>query len=998
MTSTFLRGVCLRALVVAAGSHSLPAGAQTVITNGQTVTTTQTISGTQTLTVDSGGTLRTSGIGINWNGASTAATITNSGIIESTGGRAFDSSSAATAPRTITITNNAGALIQASTTDALRVNTNLSGGTFILDNAGRIIANNTSVIADGGQAVDLRGIAAGTASVTVINRATGLIEAKSDDALRVGQNTQVENYGRIYSSGTNTSSGSSDGIDAGGRTGVVIDNRAGGEISGARHGITADTDITVINAAGATITGRNGSGVGSDGTATVTNYGTIIGAYAGPGNIFTNTNTASLNGDGDGVDIDLIGTVRNFGIIRGTGAGGVDSGGLPNGSEGIAIGGGLVENAAGALISGATRGILVDNGSGGTAYGAITIRNAGTIEGVASSAIGIVGTFANVLENSGTITGKGSEAAVWMGDGADTVTNSGLIAAASASGVALDLGGGNDSLTVRGGAFIGAVRGGAGTDTLVFDPGAGATQTIDSNFSQFETTRFVSGRSVLTGTIESASSIEVLAGATLAGIGTLTTAVLTNSGVIAPGMSPGTLNLNGNYVQTAAGTLQIQLGAATASRLALSGTAALDGTLQIVAAGPAVVNGTQRILTAAAVTGQFASISSTSPLFTVTTLYGATFVDLQIATRFAAALGTTANRAALGAALDGVSGTGPNGALVGTLATAAPAAVAGLLDTLSAQVHAEARRAAARNVSDVQSAIGDHVAGLRADSRPAPASGWTLWGTATGQIGNRSSDGNAARSSASAFGFTAGFTRHASPDTVIGVALGWASSSLSLRAIAQNGRVETSTATLYASHRAGPWFADGSATVGWLTGTTARDLRAVPGTGIATGSLGGYVGGVSALAGYRFAGTGWSIEPAIGLDYAGAFVNDVIETGATTGGLMVRGSGFDSLRATAGARFVASAPVGTGIASVDLRLRYARELLSTIPAVSASFTGDPASGFTTLGVAGGRDLLLVGAGLGYSPNAGTRLFVRYDGTLGQRETSHALRAGASVSW
>ncbi|WP_204351102.1 hypothetical protein, partial [Serratia marcescens] len=87
-----------------------------------------------------------------------------------------------------------------------------------------------------------------------------------------------------------------------------VNNRAGGTISGARHGITADTDITVVNEAGATIIGRNGSGVGSDGTATVTNYGTIIGAYAGPGNIFTNTGAASVNGDGDGVDIDLIGT------------------------------------------------------------------------------------------------------------------------------------------------------------------------------------------------------------------------------------------------------------------------------------------------------------------------------------------------------------------------------------------------------------------------------------------------------------------------------------------------------------------------------------------------------------------------------------------------------------------------------------------------------------------------------------------------------------------
>jgi hypothetical protein len=80
-----------------------------------------------------------------------------------------------------------------------------------------------------------------------------------------------------------------------GRSGTV-NNLAGGFISGARHGITTDVDVTVINYG--TIIGRNGSGVGSDGSATVINYGRITGAYDGSG-----------NGDGDGVDIDTGGMI-----------------------------------------------------------------------------------------------------------------------------------------------------------------------------------------------------------------------------------------------------------------------------------------------------------------------------------------------------------------------------------------------------------------------------------------------------------------------------------------------------------------------------------------------------------------------------------------------------------------------------------------------------------------------------------------------------------------
>ncbi|MFX6949490.1 hypothetical protein ABTH81_20625, partial [Acinetobacter baumannii] len=86
------------------------------------------------------------------------------------------------------------------------------------------------------------------------------------------------------------------------------------------------------------------------------------------------------------------------------------------------------------------------------------------------------------------------------------------------------------------------------------------------------------------------------------------TALLTNSGTIAPGLSPGTLTVTGNFAQTAAGILQIQVGAAAASRLAISGTATLGGTLEIVAVGAATLNGTSRVLTAGSVTGRFASV------------------------------------------------------------------------------------------------------------------------------------------------------------------------------------------------------------------------------------------------------------------------------------------------------------------------------------------------------------------------------------------------------
>ncbi|PWU06049.1 MAG: hypothetical protein C5B47_08160 [Verrucomicrobia bacterium] len=85
----------------------------------------------------------------------------------------------------------------------------------------------------------------------------------------------------------------------------------------------------------------------------------------------------------------------------------------------------------------------------------------------------------------------------------------------------------------------------------------------------------------------SALSVVINPNGTLQGIGSLGGNV-TNSGLVIPGASIGTLTLLGSYTQTPAGTLLIQLGNGTASLLAVEsapgiggGTASLDGTLQL---------------------------------------------------------------------------------------------------------------------------------------------------------------------------------------------------------------------------------------------------------------------------------------------------------------------------------------------------------------------------------------------------------------------------------
>ena len=87
------------------------------------------------------------------------------------------------------------------------------------------------------------------------------------------------------------------------------------------------------------------------------------------------------------------------------------------------------------------------------------------------------------------------------------------------------------------------------------------------------------------GTLGSASSATInIQGGTLSGPGTVNGS-LTNSGEVDLGSSPGTLIIDGNYSQTAAGTLSLNVGGTTAGsqfdQITIFGSAAFDGTLAV---------------------------------------------------------------------------------------------------------------------------------------------------------------------------------------------------------------------------------------------------------------------------------------------------------------------------------------------------------------------------------------------------------------------------------
>ena len=531
---------------------------------------------------------------------------------------------------TFNVTVGGSGLIQAFGDDAIQAR----NGTFNVTNNGTIysgsdiLSSPITAIATG-QALDLASAVGGI----VINN--GLIRADGHDAVRLGSNMTMTNYGTVRTNGVvndnsannvfNTAPNNSVATTFSANDGVSFENgnnsslTNSGLITGSRHGTETDasaTNIVITNQAAGIIIGRNGSGFGSDATSavvsniTVHNYGIIRGDFAGVGNIIDRVGTASFtqDGDGDGVDIDGAGTVNNYagGQIKGTGANGFDSGGRANTADGIAIGGGIINNSG--LIQGAGVGIVVNNDTSlsrsGVAATTITNNVGGTIEGLNGYAIRLENKLGDArdndtITNAGTIIGGGSipspagivlrqdgladpnstgtlngvtytgtgvarfirgdGSAIQTGEGNDVLNNSGTIT--GNTGRAINMEGGNDILNIQGGAasITGSIDGGTGTNTMNITLGAGNTFSYSGTITNFNTS-VQSGTFNYTGASTLGGNVTVDGGTFKSNGGTVTGTVTVNSGTVSgtnlsgvtlnigagatlsPGNSPGTLS------------------------------------------------------------------------------------------------------------------------------------------------------------------------------------------------------------------------------------------------------------------------------------------------------------------------------------------------------------------------------------------------------------------------------------------------------------------------
>jgi hypothetical protein len=315
------------------------------------------------------------------------------------------------------------------------------------------------------------------------------------EPMRLGANATVINHGLI--SGTSvgitttsalnqsiTNSGTIIGTTDGAR-GVRINNGTisnSGTIIGGLDGARGDSrfgHLVLSNEIGGLIRGRTDSGVSAKGTANIVNRGTIA------------AGTAGVAGD-DGIDVDSDATIDNFGTITAVGSQDPPTG--ANTNEGVTMGGGSLHNFAGAIILSQQNGVYfaisADNDPNQSSAG--VLNNAGSI--IADTGFGVrffgnaTQSFNNTLINSGTI--QGALTAIRMSSGIDQLTNSGTIVTSAAT--AIDMGAGDDHVTITDGLVQGDIDGGSGSNRITFDLVPAQTFTHSHallNFGEIEVRR-----------------------------------------------------------------------------------------------------------------------------------------------------------------------------------------------------------------------------------------------------------------------------------------------------------------------------------------------------------------------------------------------------------------------------------------------------------------------------------------------------------------------------
>ena len=597
------------------------------------------------------------------------------------------------------------------------------------------------------------------------------------------------------------------------------------------------------------------------------------------------------------------------------------------------------------------------------------------------------------------------------------------------------------SLAVSGNEYVGYNNGsGAFTQT-------GGTNTVTgalnlANSSGTSGSYLLSGGSLVAGTV----NLNTGGSFTMTG-GTLTATTfngnLANGGSVKPGDAPGIMTVNGNYSQTASGTLVEQIASASNyASLLVGGTASLNGTLAPVLLGgyiPAVNQVFPGVITASGgVTGAFSSVANSTPILGWQVIDPAGTVDLLSKRNYAGTgLELTRNQFNLGAMLNGIQGaaTGDLAYVLNTIAALpSNAAVANAYQQISPDKVAALSSLAfaganlqkstlSRRITDLRFGPGD--AGLTAgglgsfslnyaqgEGLMVASSASSLSGLLSGQkdpnaleqpwgvyfdpgliLGGQGSTLDQTGFDFTMAGFTAGVDYRVWQDLLLGLNTGYTYTSAGFRG--SGGYVHGNTWPLnaYAAYLPKPFYAYGSLGYALNLYSLERDFNFGGLTRAANSSSTGNQLNAYGETGYDFKVNPVVLTPALTLSYSHLWLDGFTETGAGALDLTVGSQNAQSLQTGVGGKIAVPLQRDGVTVTPQIYGFYQHEYSDGSRTLDARLS-QADNGFNFVTGAAHRNFAVLGADVTIASRKNLKVQLDYNAEVGRGNyTAHYISAG-----
>lgn len=665
-----------------------------------------------------------------------------------------------------------------------------------------------------------------------------------------------------------------------------------------------------------------------------------------------------------------------------------------------------------------------------TGHGALTISDGATAvatvagSGIDTNSSGVIlltgaGSSLTTVPNNGGFTGNvyvgsNGDGTIIVQEGASlTAANQVRIAYNAGSTGKLVIGAEEGEAAVAGGTVTaaGGIAFGAGTGELVFNhtssdyifansiTGNGTIKAVaGTTYLTGDSSGFTGAISVTGGTLNVAGAIGAIStvesGARLTGSGTVGGVVALTGSTVAPGNSPGTLTVTGNYSQAAGSSYAAELvrGSSVSDFIDITGTATIasGATLDVsgYGTGSYVVGTRYTVLSAAGgLTGTYTiNGADISAFYSVDPTYDANNLYLDIVqSRAFASAALTPNQIATATALDTLSSSNSVSSAVGTSATDDIARSA--FDQVSGEIHASAKTALLDDSRFVRDATARQVrSSIGAEGPGVWMQGYGTWGSFDG-------DGNAAGLDRNAGGLFVGADGEIADALRLGIVAGYGHSSLSADGGRGSMSIDSYSLGVYGGGQWDSVTASFGLTQTWHQLSSSRQVDLSGLNNALSSDYDARSTQVYGDVGYRIEMGSASIEPFAGLAYVNLHTDSFTETGGETA-LSGSGDATDATFTTLGLRSNGSFDLqGTTIRANGM-IGWRHALDDTRPTTTNSLAGS--SAFTVSGVPLARDVAVIEAGVAAQIAPTASLGLTYTGQFGSGVSDHGIKANLNV--